>query len=182
MQDGFDFPEHGAMWMPLQPTEKMLARKVEGFFAIGRLSAGVTLKRARAELDGINQTLEIAFPASNKGVRATARSFSEFELGPDAKMIYGSVWAAAGFVLLIACAKFWELDAGAHVGPGAGIVDADRAWRGALEDGSAALHGERASVDGCRRPGIVAGADCSSRLDWRLWSAEISSSCQFAVA
>ena len=109
MPDGFDFPEHGAMWMPLQPTKEMLERKVDGFFAIGRLSAGATIERARAELDGVNQTLEIAFPASNKGVRATARSFSEFQLGPDAKMIYGSVWAAAAFVLLIACANLANL-------------------------------------------------------------------------
>jgi len=87
----------------------MLARKVDGFFAIGRLSAGASLKHARAELNGVNQTLEMAFPASNKGVRATARNFSEFQLGPDAKMIYGSVWAAAGFVLLIACANLANL-------------------------------------------------------------------------
>jgi predicted permease len=109
MPDGFDFPEHGAIWMPLQPTREMLERKADGFFAIGKLSAGATLQRARAELDGVNQTLEIAFPASNKGVRATARSFSEFELGPDARMIYGSMWAAAAFVLLIACANLANL-------------------------------------------------------------------------
>jgi putative ABC transport system permease protein len=109
MPDGFDFPEHGAMWMPLQPTGEMRERKVDGFFAIGKLTAEATLKGARAELDGVNQSLEIAFPASNKGVRATARSFSEFELGPDAGMIYGSVWLAAGFVLLIACANLANL-------------------------------------------------------------------------
>jgi predicted permease len=109
MPEGFDFPVHGAMWMPLQPTKEMLERKADGFFAIGKLSAGATLQRVRAELDGVNQTLEIAFPASNKGVRATARNFSDFELGPDAKMIYGSVWAAAGFVLLIACANLANL-------------------------------------------------------------------------
>ena len=109
MPDGFDFPVHGAIWMPLQPTKEMLARKVDGFLAIGRLSAGATLERARAELDGVNQTLEMAFPASNKGVRATARNFSDFQLGPDAKLIYGSVWAAAGFVLLIACANLANL-------------------------------------------------------------------------
>ncbi len=109
MPEGFDFPEHGAMWMPLQPTREMLERKVDGFFAIGRLTTGATLERARAELDGVNQTLEIEFPASNSGVRATARSFSEFELGPDARMIYGSVWLAAGFVLLIACANLANL-------------------------------------------------------------------------
>jgi predicted permease len=109
MPEGFDFPTYGAMWMPLQPTKEMLARKVDGFLAIGRLSAGASLKHARAELDGVNRTLEMEFPASNKGVRATARSFSEFQLGPDAKTIYGSVWAAAGFVLLIACANLANL-------------------------------------------------------------------------
>lgn len=109
MPEGFEFPMYGAMWMPLQPTEKMLARKVDGYFAIGRLSAGASLKQARAELDAVNQTLGREFPASNKGVRATARSFSEFQLGPDAKMIYGSVWAGAGFVLFVACANLGNL-------------------------------------------------------------------------
>jgi predicted permease len=116
MPEGFDFPERGAMWMPLQPTKEMLERKVDGYFAIGRLSAGATLNSARAELDRVNQTLEIAFPASNRGVRATARRFSEFELGPDAKMIYGSVWAAAGLVLLIACANLANLTLARTVG------------------------------------------------------------------
>src|SRR5215831_16434314 len=51
MPDGFDFPEHGAMWMPLQPTREMLERKVDGFFAVGRLAPGATLENARAELD-----------------------------------------------------------------------------------------------------------------------------------
>lgn len=35
MPDGFDFPEHGAMWMPLQPTKEMLARKVAAFSPLG---------------------------------------------------------------------------------------------------------------------------------------------------
>lgn len=110
MPEGFDFPEYGvAMWIPLQPTKEMLERRVDGFFAIGRLTAGATIEQARAELDGVNEALEAAFPASNKGVRATARLFPEFELGPDAKMIYRSVWAAAGFVLLIACANLANL-------------------------------------------------------------------------
>lgn len=109
MPEGFEFPAHGAMWMPLQPTKEMLDRKVDGYFAIGKLSTGATIERARAEIDGVNQSLEIAFPASNKGVRATARNFSDFNLGPDAKTIYGSLWAAAGFVLLIACANLANL-------------------------------------------------------------------------
>ncbi len=109
MPDGFDFPEHGVMWMPLRPTREMIERKPDGAFTIGKLSAEATTERASAEFDGVNETLEIAFPVSNKGLRATARSFSEFELGPDAKMIYGSVWLAAGFVLLIACANLANL-------------------------------------------------------------------------
>ena len=72
MPEGFDFPEHGVMWMPLQPTKEMLDRKVDGGSAIGKLTTGATIERARTELDGVNQALEQAFPASNKGVRATA--------------------------------------------------------------------------------------------------------------
>jgi len=116
MPDGFDFPEHGALWMPLQPTRAMLDRKVDGYFAIGRLADGATLERARAELDVVNRSLEAAYPASNKGVRAKAEAYAGFFIGPDAKMIYGSVWVAAGFVLLIACANLANLTVARSLG------------------------------------------------------------------
>jgi putative ABC transport system permease protein len=109
MPEGFDFPEHGLFWMPLQATEDMLDRKPSGFMAVGRLASGASKANAQTELDVINRRLENEFPVTNKGVRARLFDYSRFELGPEAAVIYGSLWAAALFVLLIACANLANL-------------------------------------------------------------------------
>jgi putative ABC transport system permease protein len=109
MPQGFDFPMHGQLWMPRQHLTEAASHRPSASFAFGSLADGVSKATARAELDVINQRLEKEFPASNKGVRALARTFSEFFIGPEARMIYGSLWAAALFVLLIACANMANL-------------------------------------------------------------------------
>lgn len=140
MSEGFDFPAHGAMWMPLQPNKEMLDRKADGFFAIGRLRAGATLKRARAELDGVNQALEMTFPASNKGVRPTARNFSEFNFGSGCQDDLRFGMAGCRFGAVDCLRELGGLDAGAHIGPGTGALHTDRSWRGVLEDEQATSH------------------------------------------
>jgi predicted permease len=100
--EGFDFPERGGLWMPLHPTPEMLQGKPGGYLAFGRLAEGATQAGARTELEAINSRLEADFPATNKGVRPRVDTYAEFFIGPEAKMIYGSVWVAAWFVLLIA--------------------------------------------------------------------------------
>jgi putative ABC transport system permease protein len=116
MPEGFDFPEHGLFWMPLVPTPEMLQRKPSGFMAVGRLADGDSQARAQAELDAIDQRLEAEFPASNKGVRARVFTYSQAGMGPEVGMIYGSLWAAAVFVLLIACANIANLTLARTVG------------------------------------------------------------------
>jgi putative ABC transport system permease protein len=116
MPEGFDFPEHGHFWMPLVPTPEMLQRKPGGFMAVGRLAGGASQASAQAELDAIDQRLEAEFPASNKGVRARVFTFSQAGMGPEVGMIYGSLWAAALFVLLIACANIANLTLARTVG------------------------------------------------------------------
>ncbi|HEX5229834.1 MAG TPA: ABC transporter permease [Bryobacteraceae bacterium] len=109
MPQGFDFPEQKNLWMPLAHTPELLQRGPGGYMAVGRLRDGVSVEEARAELQGINRRLEAAFPATNRGVVARVDTHAQFFVGPDVVVVYGSLWAAAWFVLLIGCANLANL-------------------------------------------------------------------------
>ena len=49
------------------------------------------------------------YPATNKDFRPVVGPFHEFFIGPNAMLIYGSMWGAVSFVLLIACANLANL-------------------------------------------------------------------------
>ena len=111
MPERFDFPTHEDMWMPVTDTPALYQRGLTrgGFTAVGRLRDGVTLQEARAELETINRRLEIDHPATNRGLAPTVVAHDQLVSGPDARMIWGSLWAGAWFVLLIACANVANL-------------------------------------------------------------------------
>jgi putative ABC transport system permease protein len=109
MPPGFAFPSRANLWVPLIPTAEMLERTPAGFMAFGRLAPGTTASQARAELEAINARLARELPATNRDVTPTVGSYSQFFIGPDAATIYGSVWAASWFVLLMACANLANL-------------------------------------------------------------------------
>ena len=109
MPEGFAFPEQHDLWMPLELTTQLQQRGPGGYMAVGRLRDGVSIQQARAELNGINRRLEAEYPATNRGVVPRVDNYSQFFVGPDAGIIYGSLWAAAWFVLLIACANLANL-------------------------------------------------------------------------
>jgi predicted permease len=116
MPAGFRFPLYRVdLWLPLVPTAGMLfpnlrERQNRSFMlAFGRLAGGVTLQQARAEMEDIGRRLEAEYPSTNRGVVPSVRNFRDFWLGPSAVAIYGSMWAAVAFVLLIACANLANL-------------------------------------------------------------------------
>jgi putative ABC transport system permease protein len=111
MAAGFDFPHHRVdLWMPLAPTPNLLQRQTRVlWFAFGRMAGGVTIQSAGAEMRAIGRRLEAAYPLTNRGVIPVVMNFGEFVIGPNATTIYGSMWAAVGFVLLIACANLANL-------------------------------------------------------------------------
>jgi putative ABC transport system permease protein len=110
MPKGFSFPFNGTAWVPLVPTPLLERREARSLWvAIGRMADGVTILSTRAELDTIGQRLASAYPLTNEGIIPRARSFDEFFGGSNVAMIYGSLWGAVGFVLLIACANLANL-------------------------------------------------------------------------
>lgn len=113
MPEAFEFPlaDADGLWMPIIPTPDLLRRGLTpgGFIAAGRLRDGVSLPEARAELEALNRGLEAAYPDTNRGLVPTAVDYAQFTSGADARLIWGSLWAAACLVLLIACANVANL-------------------------------------------------------------------------
>lgn len=116
MPEGFDFPTQFDVWMPFVRGPEVNQRAPEAFMAVGRLRDGTNLQEARAELETVNRRLETAYPATNRGVVPRVDTWSQSTIGPDAPIIYGSLWVAAWFVLLIACANLANLTVARTVG------------------------------------------------------------------
>jgi len=111
MPRGFDFPTQENLWMPVTRSPELLQRGLTpgGFTVAARLRNDTTLEEARAELETINRRLEADHPATNRGVFPTVATHSQINSGLDAPIIWGSLWAGAWFVFLIACANLANL-------------------------------------------------------------------------
>jgi predicted permease len=110
MPRGFSFPQTVDAWVPLVQTAKVLRREsTDTWFAFGRLKEGVTFQRGRAEVETIIKRLETAYPVTDTRSHLVVGNFAEFFIGPNAAALYGSMWAAVGFVLLMACANLANL-------------------------------------------------------------------------
>jgi putative ABC transport system permease protein len=109
MPETFDFPARQSLWLPLERTRELEQRTPNGYLAVGRLAPGATQAAARAELAGINRRLAADHPATNRDVVPRVDTYAQFFIGPDAPAVYRAAWAAAWFVLLIACANLANL-------------------------------------------------------------------------
>jgi putative ABC transport system permease protein len=110
MAQGFSFPQKADMWVPLVETAKVRNRdNTDTWFAFGRLARGVTFQSARVEVESIIQRLETEYPLTDRRWHLGVQNFHEFFIGPNATVLYGSMWGAVGFVLLIACANLANL-------------------------------------------------------------------------
>ena len=79
-----------------------------GFSALGRLKDGVTLEKARADLETIAVALEKKYPDSNTGRRVTTQLLLESSVGQYRQSLY-LLLGAVVCVLLIACANVANL-------------------------------------------------------------------------
>jgi len=118
MPERFDFPTKWDLWIPLPRTAELKQRgpTSSAFLAVGRLRDGVSLRQARTELETINRRLEATYQATNRGVSPALSTHAEANSGADASMIWGSLWAAAWLVFLIACANLANLSLARSIG------------------------------------------------------------------
>ena len=110
MPEGYSFPQTTDIWVPLVQTAQVMNRdNTDTWFAFGRLADGVDFAQARTEVETIIKRLESAYPRADPRRHLVAQHFYEFLIGPNAEALYGSMWGAVGFVLLIACANLANL-------------------------------------------------------------------------
>ena len=110
MPQGFSFPQTVDVWVPLVQTPKVMSRENrDTWMVIARLAKGVTVETAQAEMDVIGKRLAAEYPVTNRELLPEIQTFTQFFIGPNAALIYGSMWGAVGFVLLIACANLANL-------------------------------------------------------------------------
>ena len=79
-----------------------------GFHGIARLKPGVTIAKARADMDEITRNLSIAYPEQDREVGASMVPLKDQVVG-DSRQFLLVLLAAVGFVLLIACVNVASL-------------------------------------------------------------------------
>lgn len=79
-----------------------------GIHGIGRLKPGVTIEQARADMQGVTQSLAADFPDADKGIGAAVIPLKQAIVG-DLRVLLLVLLAAVGFVLLIACVNVANL-------------------------------------------------------------------------
>ncbi len=112
MPEGFDFPYKVDLWLPVGPSSAdsnwQKRNNHPGLYGVARLKPGVTLEKARADLDVIAARLEQQYPESNKTRGVQIDRLLDNKVGN----VRRSLWillGAVSFVLVIACANVANL-------------------------------------------------------------------------
>ena len=109
MPEGFRIPTGADLLAPLTFTPAQLdSRGAHYLIAMGRLRQGATLERAEAEMRGIAASLAKQYPDSNTGWGARVVPLYEEVVGGVRPALL-ALFAAVGFVLLIACGNVTNL-------------------------------------------------------------------------
>jgi predicted permease len=111
MPPDFHFPGRSTeLWTSLQltPDESLEERGNRYLQVLARLRRGVSLDRARAEMELVTRELERAYPKENEKVRATVISLRD-EISVEARLLLSALFGASICVLLIACANLAHL-------------------------------------------------------------------------
>jgi predicted permease len=97
------------MWLPLAFRPADMTRNYHWLSAIARLEDGVTLNRARAQMDEIGASIAVLYPDSNKGWGVTVDPYIDQVVQPQLRRSLWVLLAAVGAVLLIGCANLANL-------------------------------------------------------------------------
>jgi predicted permease len=92
-------------WTPLSLATASTDHSARYLRVLGRLAPGVTLERARAELDVIARRLAEEFPATNARWTINSLSIPELIIGQQFRRSVIVLLGVVGIVLLIACAN-----------------------------------------------------------------------------
>ena len=97
-------------WTPVHVSNPVAAnfRGVHFLRTYGRLAPDVTIDQARAEMQIIDRNLAAQYPADNKNRNTVLFALHERIVGDTRRSLF-ILFAAVGFVLLIACANFANL-------------------------------------------------------------------------
>jgi putative ABC transport system permease protein len=109
MPKDFDYPVPVELWVPLALTPAEKADRTQlSLSALARLKPGVSVSQAGAVLANFSHRLEQEYPKTNAG-RSTTLLQLRKELYMFTLPLFLLLQAAAGFVLLIACANLANL-------------------------------------------------------------------------
>jgi predicted permease len=109
MPKDFDYPVPVELWVPLALTPAEKADRTQlSLNALARLKSGVSVSQARAVLASFSHRLAQEYPKTNAG-RSTTLLQLRKELYMFTLPLFLLLQAAAGFVLLLACANLANL-------------------------------------------------------------------------
>ncbi|MFJ4389514.1 ADOP family duplicated permease [Pseudomonas soli] len=111
MPQNFAFPFFHDLWLPsqLQPSQYLVRKGAPEVSVYARLKLGVALEDGNRDLNGVMQSLALAYPESNKGLSAQVLTFQENFMGEESTLIFIVMLVAVSFVLLLACCNVGNL-------------------------------------------------------------------------
>jgi predicted permease len=109
MPPQFRFPEFAGLWLPMAPAIQGMPATDRSLGVVGRLAPGVTPGSANSEMAGIAERLAAQDSAAYVGWTARVGSLRSDLTEDGSGQGFLLALAAAGFVLLIACANLANL-------------------------------------------------------------------------
>jgi putative ABC transport system permease protein len=112
MPESYAYPSRVEMWVPVGQLSDQVSWQSRGnhpgLYGVARLKPGVTIEQADADMNTIAANIDKQYPDTNAGTRVRLRPLLEIFV-VDVRRALWVIFAAVGFVLLIACANIANL-------------------------------------------------------------------------